>query len=228
MTTPYPPFAGVPNSSVPKKKSRLGLILGIVGGVLVLCCAGGFVAALSVQSDKTPHAPATAAGAGATTAPAAGAAAKYKQPGDPCALGDLKLLGPRTGDGKGEPTEEKGDLPLPGCDYYLAAADGAQEVKAFAVADDKTAARFKQASDLYPGIAGFSGDKVSGCGAQAFFAKRLSYGDKRIEALLVCSEANLYVEVRFNAGGNEPWNADTMRTNMVAFAGAMIGAVPKN
>jgi hypothetical protein len=227
MTMPNPPFQGVPHSAVPKKKSRLGLVLGIVGGVLALCCGGGIVAVLTVDTDKkTADTGKKTVDTDKKTA-ATAAASTYKQPGDPCALGDLKLLGPRVGEGKGESTQETGDLPLTGCDYFLAADDGAQEVKAFAAADDKTAARYDQAWKLYPNMTGFSGEKVGGCGAQAFFTKRLSYGDKRIEAQLVCSQDNLYVEVRFNAGGNEPWDAAAMRGNLVAFANAMIAATPK-
>jgi hypothetical protein len=53
-------------------------------------------------------------------------------------------------------------------------------------------------------------------------AKRLSSGDKRLEAILVCTDANLYVEVRFNAGGNQPWDAGAMKANLVALAKGVI------
>ncbi|MER7007350.1 hypothetical protein ABT297_30505 [Dactylosporangium sp. NPDC000555] len=63
--------------------------------------------------------------------------------------------------------------------------------------------------------------------AQGFYTRRLSAGDKRIEAILVCFDQNLYVEVRFTAGGTEPWDSAAMKTNMTALAKAMMTKVPK-
>ncbi|GGM41105.1 hypothetical protein ACFFX1_18270 [Dactylosporangium sucinum] len=235
MNAPHqPPYQGVPHTGqpypaqpypapVPPKKSRLGLVLGIVAVVLVLCAGGGIALLLSVDtSDDTPTAAGTSA---AATAKAQGGG--YRQPSDPCSLADLKVLGPRVGAGKGEATEEKTRFTLTGCEYFLAAADGAQEVKAFANVDGDTAARYKESADVYPKITGFSQDKVTGCGAQGFFTKRLSSGDQRLEAILVCTDQNLYVEVRFNAGGKEAWDAAAMRANMVKLVNGMIANVPK-
>ncbi|WP_238006862.1 hypothetical protein KZZ52_24775 [Dactylosporangium sp. AC04546] len=222
MNAPYPPYQGAPYTApVPPKKSRLGLILGIVAVVLVLCVGGGIALLLTVDtSTDTP--------AAAGTSPTAGGGTKsgYQQPADPCALADLKVLGPRVGEGSGEPTEEKTRFTLTGCEYFLAAADGAQELKAFANVDGDTAARYKESAEVYPKITGFSQDKVTGCGSQGFFTKRLSSGDQRLEAVLVCTDRNLYVEVRFNAGGKEAWDAAAMRANMVKLVNGMIAHVP--
>jgi hypothetical protein len=225
MTAPqFPPYQGVPYTA-PPKKSKLGLILGIVGGVLVLCCGGGIALALTVDTGKQSKPSKPAAAASSQAAPARKAA--YKQPADPCALADLTVLGPRVGEGKGEPSEEKTKFTLTGCEYFLAAGDGAQEVKAFANADGDTAARYQESAGIYPKISGFDDQKVSGCGSQAFFTKRLSYGDKRVEAILVCTDQNLYVEVRFNAGGNQAWDAAALQQNMVKLVNGMIAKVPQ-
>ncbi|MET7403335.1 hypothetical protein ABZS66_58665 [Dactylosporangium sp. NPDC005572] len=226
MNAPYPPYQGVPYTApVPPKKSRLGLILGIVAVVLVLCAGGGIALLLAVDTSAD-----TPAAAGRSSAPAVketgNAGSGYQQPADPCALADVKVLGPRVGEGKGEPTEEKTRFTLTGCEYFLAADDGAQELKAFANVDGDTAARYKESAGVYPKITGFSEDKVTGCGSQGFFTKRLSSGDQRIEAILVCTDRNLYVEVRFNAGGKEAWDAAAVRGNMVKLVNGMIAHVP--
>src|SRR5258708_28815833 len=155
MTAPqFPPHQSVPYTA-PPKKSKLGLMLGIVGGVLVLCCGGGIALALTVDTREKSK-PTTEASTRAA----------YKQPADPCALADLTVLGPRVGEGKGEPSEEKTRFTLTGCEYFLAAGDGAQEVKAYANADGDTAARYQESADIYPKISGFDDQKVSGCGSQ--------------------------------------------------------------
>ncbi|GAA2340164.1 hypothetical protein [Dactylosporangium salmoneum] len=200
-------------------------MLGLVGGVFALCVVLGTVLVLADGRGEQPAVTnsATPAAAGAAT-PAAGG---YKQPTDPCALADPSLLGPRAGTGTGEAVEEKTRYTLNGCDYFLSAADGAQGLKVFANVDGDTAARYKESADVYPKVSGFNNEKLSGCGSQGFYTRRLSAGDKRIEAVLVCVEQNLYVEVRFTAGGTEPWDSDAMKSNMAALVKGMMTKVPK-
>jgi hypothetical protein len=242
MTAPHqPPYQGAayttppypPPGRAPKRKNVLGLVLGIVGGVFALCVVLGTVLVLADGNDDKPAATnpaapaATQAGTQAGTQAANPAAGGYKQPTDPCALADPSVLGPRAGTGTGEPVEEKTTYTLNGCEYFLAAADGAQGLKVFANVDGDTAARYKESADVYPKISGFDDEKVTGCGSQGFYTRRLSAGDKRIEATLVCVDQNLYVEVRFTAGGTEPWDSGAVKTNMVALVQGMITKIPK-
>ncbi|MFG2042882.1 hypothetical protein [Dactylosporangium sp. NPDC048998] len=234
MTAPHqPPYQGAPYTAppfppppapAPNRKKVLGLVLGLVGGVFALCLVLGTVLVLADGNGDQPAAtnPATPAATQAAN-PAGG----YKQPTDPCALADPSLLGPRVGTGTGEPVEEKTRYTLNGCEYFLSAADGAQGLKTFANVDGDTAARYKESAEVYPKISGFDDEKVTGCGSQGFYTRRLSAGDKRIEAILVCVDQNLYVEVRFTAGGTEPWDSDAMKTNMAALAKGMMAKIPK-
>ncbi|WP_433074198.1 hypothetical protein ACQP1P_26945 [Dactylosporangium sp. CA-052675] len=199
-------------------------MLGIVGGVVVLCVVLG---AVFVLADGKDDKPATTNSASPAATRAAEPAGGYKQPTDRCALADPSLLGPRAGTGTGEPLEEKTRYTLNGCEYSLSAADGFQELKVFANVDGDTAARYKESADTYPKISGFDDEKVTGCGSQGFYARRLSSGDKRIEAVIVCVEQNLYVEVRFNAGGTEPWDSGAMKTNMTALVKGVMAKTPK-
>ncbi|MEV6923407.1 hypothetical protein AB0M46_02675 [Dactylosporangium sp. NPDC051485] len=219
-TPPYPPPGPARN-----RRKVLGLVLGLVGGMFALCLILGTVLVLAGRNGDRPGAtdPATQAATRAAN-PAAGG---YKQPTDPCALADPSLLGPRVGTGAGEPVEEKTRFTLNGCEYFLAAADGAQGLKAFANVDGDTAARYNESAEVYPKISGFDDEKVTGCGSLGFYTRRLSAGDKRIEAILVCVDQNLYVEVRFTAGGTEPWDSDAMKTNMAALVNGMMTKVPK-
>ncbi|MEV8512571.1 hypothetical protein [Dactylosporangium sp. NPDC051484] len=228
---PYaaPPFPGPP-SPAPNRKKVLGLVLGIVGGIFAVCLVLGTVLVL-VLADGNGDQPVATNSATQAATPAATRAGNpaggYKQPTDLCALADPSLLGPRVGTGTAEPVEEKTRYTLNGCEYFLSAADGAQGLKTFANVDGDTAARYKESAEVYPKIAGFDDEKVTGCGSQGFYIRRLSAGDKRIEATLVCTDQNLYVEVRFTAGGNEPWDSDAMKTNMVALVKGMLTKVPK-
>ena len=210
-----PPRA--PYAAPPKQKSKLGLILGVIGGVVVLCCAGGIVLVLTVDTGKKPV-------TRTTTAPALPAGPGYQQPADRCALADLTVLGSRVGTGEGRVFEEDS---TPGCDYYLRADDGVQEVKAFTVVGDDAATRYGKDADIYTKMNGFTFQKVSGCGSQGISVVRVDGGDKRINVTVACLDQNLYVKVRFIAGGNQAWQADVMRDNMIKLANGMIAKIPK-
>ncbi|MER7274837.1 hypothetical protein ABT369_10300 [Dactylosporangium sp. NPDC000244] len=232
MNAPHqPPYQGapyttspyLPASRSPRRRNVLGLVLGLVGGVIVLCLVLGAVLVLADGNDDKPATNSASPAATRAANPGGG----YKQPTDRCALADPSLLGPRAGTGAGEPLEEKTKYTLNGCEYSLSAADGVQTLKVFANVDDDTAARYQESSDAYPKISGFNDEKVTGCGSQGFYSRRLSAGDKRIEAVLVCVEQNLYVEVRFNAGGTAPWDSDAMKTNMTALVKGVMAKTPK-
>ncbi|GIH16801.1 LppU/SCO3897 family protein [Rugosimonospora africana] len=83
----YPPMATPPMAAPPEKRNRKPLIIGIVIGVLVLCCGGGTVAALVNKSDTSSQ----AGGTSADSSPSQGDAAK-PSPTDETIHGDLDKL----------------------------------------------------------------------------------------------------------------------------------------
>ena len=96
---PYPQFAG-PVQPVPaKKKSRTGLIIGIIAGVVVLCCGGGAIIA-AVSSKTVSTVPAAAASPASTvtvsvpsTVPTTAAAAPTTEAAAPAPKTLLTLKG---------------------------------------------------------------------------------------------------------------------------------------
>jgi hypothetical protein len=70
----YGPPAPTP---APKKKSKVGLVVGILAAVIALCCGGGIIAAVASSKSKptATSSPASGPGAGATTGAGTQAAA---------------------------------------------------------------------------------------------------------------------------------------------------------
>ena len=85
MTQPIgPQYPAYPQPVVPPKKKRLGLILGLIGGLLILACCGVGITALNSDSGKKGIADGASIAAPATTrastAPATTSATKYVTP----------------------------------------------------------------------------------------------------------------------------------------------------
>jgi len=97
---PGPPMAGPPPVA---KKSSAKLVIGIVGGLLGLCCVGGTIAAVA-SGDNKPGVPADAVAAPAAAEP--GAAGTKAAPAKKTTAPAKKTTAPKAGPGLGDPVRD--------------------------------------------------------------------------------------------------------------------------
>ncbi|WP_306210697.1 DUF4352 domain-containing protein [Actinoplanes sp. RD1] len=99
IPAPQPGYG--PPPAAPAKKKRTGLVLGIVGGVLGLCCVGG-VAAVAFGGGDDKDVTAAPAPSDAAEAPAAAKPVQTKEAAEPAKKPDTPGLGDAVRDGKFE------------------------------------------------------------------------------------------------------------------------------
>jgi hypothetical protein len=195
VTAPFP---------APQRRGpSVGLILGIIGLVAVLCC-GAVGVAVYVFRDRLT----ALAGQG-----------DYNRPKDVCVLvtGDMgEQAGPISG------TEQLDD----GCLFTLAGEPGTNELRVL-VTVDNAAGRFNEAGADFGNREGFVGDVIADLGDAAFFTRRLLDGGGQVDAKLVCVTRNLYVELRFHAVSKRAWSSDEVRAKLTALAQLIMQRVPR-
>ncbi len=225
------PYWPAPPPPAPKK-SRVGLVLAIVAGVVVLALGGGaavFFATRHGQPAATAQPAGSTVPAGSAPAVAAAPAGNgYAPPSDVCALADPAVLDAGT-PGSGSMEKEDTRFTLTGCVWDLAASDVTNSVKLFVAVDGDAQARYQESERIWAGhtVPGFTSQPVTGLGTKAIAAHRLSSQNRRLESVLALYDQNLYLECRFSGGGTRPWDAAAVRDRMVSFARAALAKVPR-
>ncbi len=157
------------------------------------------------------------------------AAAKgYAAPATPCGIADLSLLGPDVGTANEGTVETEGiDTKLTGCTYDLSG----ETINTFKLlvnvgADAET--RFALSEQVWSqGIPGFVSEPVTGLGAKAIYAVRLTAENQRIESTLAMIDGELYLEARFMGGGTKAWDGADMRERLTKVARAAMTKLAK-
>ena len=206
-------------AGAPAPKRGRGLLIGgiVVGAVVVLLCGIGIVAVLASGGSPSPR-------AAGNPAPAAG----YRQPSDLCALADpLPFNAGTPSEGRVE-KEDAGSFSLSGCVMDLKASDANNTFKVFAAVDGNARARHDQFQRAWDSglVSGFKDEQIAGLGTKALYVVRQTAQNRRIEAFVGLYEANLYLEVRFIAGGSKEWDAALVRQRVLAAARHALGKVP--
>jgi hypothetical protein len=207
--------------AAPAPKRGRGLLIGgiVVGVVVVLLCGIGIVAVLASGDSPRPRA------AAGNPAPANG----YVQPPDLCALADPVPFNAGTpSEGRVE-KEDAGSFSLSGCVMDLQASDANNTLKVFAAVDGNARARHDQFQRAWDSglVSGFKDEQIAGLGTKALYVVRQTAQNRRIEAVLGLYEANLYLEVRFIAGGSKEWDAALVKQRVLDAGRHAMSKVPR-
>jgi hypothetical protein len=191
-----------------RRGPRVGLILGGIGLVAVLCCGGAAGTGYVFRDRLTALAGQGESGQG-----------DYRRPTDVCVLvnGDM---GEQAG-----PVSDWKQLEN-GCLFTLAGESGTNELRVF-VTVDSAVDRFNEAGADFGNREGFVGDVIADLGDEAFFTRRLLDGGGQVDAKLVCLTRNLYVELRFHANSKRAWSSDDVRARLTAFTRLIMQQVPR-
>ncbi|MET7418556.1 hypothetical protein [Dactylosporangium sp. NPDC005555] len=190
-----------------RRRPRLGLMLGIIGLVVVLC-AGGAAVAVYVLRDRLPVLTAATAGQG-----------DYTQPQEVCTL--------ITGDMGEQAGPVSGKTPLgDACLFSLAGESGGNDLRLFVTVDDAVD-RINEAGADFGNREGFVGDVIADLGDAAFFTRRLLDGGGLVDAKLVCVTRNLYIELRFHASSERAWSSDDVRARLTVFVQTIMRSAPR-
>ncbi|GAB3842307.1 hypothetical protein ACFPIJ_42940 [Dactylosporangium cerinum] len=186
-----------------RRGPRVGLIIGILGLVAVLCTGVAGIAAYALRDDLP------------TIAEQSG----YTMPKDVCALltGDM---GEQAG-----PVSDKQKLG-DACQFSFAGELGVNELRVF-VAVDNAVERYNAAGADFGNRDGFVGDVIADLGDAAFFTRRLLDGGGLVDAKLGCVTSNLYVELRFHASSKRAWSSDDVRARLTAIVHRLMRETPR-
>lgn len=181
----------------------MGLILGVIGLMAVLCTGGAGVAVYVARNRL-----ATLAEPG-----------DYRPPADVCALltGDMgEQAGPVSG------TQRVAD----GCVFTFTGESGSNELRVLVAVEDAVG-RYNEAGADFGNREGFVGDVIADLGDAAFFTRRLLDGGGLVDAKLACVTRNLYVELRFHATSKRAWSSDDVRARLTGIVQLLMRDVPR-
>jgi hypothetical protein len=210
---------GVRDPRVPPRRRGPGWVAAAVIAAVMLVLAGGGVTVYLLANDAGP----------ATTA---GAAARYAEPPDRCTLLDAALVESWAGkpvssepEATRFPAEAGGAVD--GCAFDLQ-QENVNTFKVFAGVDGDPKGRYATTQEAYKMIYKAVSRPVSGLGAEATTYAQQGGDTRRIQAGLVLYHDNLFLEVRFLAGGTEPWNPDEVQGHLADVARGIMGKLPKS
>lgn len=186
-----------------RRGPRVGLILGVIGLVAVLC-TGGAAATGYVLRDRLA---------------AFAEPGDYRPPADVCALltADMgEQAGPVSS------TQRLGDT----CVVTFTGESGSNELRVLVTVEDAVG-RYNAAGADFGNREGFVGDVIADLGDAAFFTRRLLDGGGLVDAKLACVIRNLYVELRFHATSSRAWSSDDVRARLTGVVQLLMRDVPR-
>ena len=163
--------------------------------------------------------------------PAATNAAQYGAPPDRCTLLDPTQVQSWAGTPKStEP--EKSSFPanlggdVDGCSHDFT-LETINTVKAFVGTDGHAKERHDYTVEAFKVVPSMVTKPISGLGTAATGYTQQGNDKRRIQAGLVLHDNNLYLELRFLAGGTKTWNGEEVQSHLVDVARAIMAKVPK-
>jgi hypothetical protein len=197
-----PPYQAQPaGAPPPRRRGRGWIIFGVIAAVVLVLCVGGVAVVLFASDGAKDKKPTTASNN------------RYNNPPDRCTLLDASMV-----DGWAGTTQynsaDKSSFPdnlggsVDGCSFVQRLAE-LNTLSIYVATDGHAAGRYDYTLKAYKAFnQAFVIKPVAGLGSAASSLVFQQAEKRKIQASVFLQDGTLFLEVRFNAGGTEPWNPD--------------------